>query len=202
MKRSDFYKFLSSVYNAPPTEELVTLLYSAETVNSLLLLCNEAEDYLKSHEPYSEIVQDFHDLMTVPGKKYCTPYEAVYVDTRVVGDKAIGNLLMGPSTIAVQKFYQKAGYEISNQYKELPDYIGLELEFMAMLCVDEENSDESAQSFLILQRQFLTEHLCRWITPFCNKLKSNAQTNVYKAIALITNSFIKDELLYLNGVAE
>lgn len=202
MRRSDFYKFLSSVYNAPPTEELVTLLYSAGTVNSLLLLCKEAKDYLKSCGPYSEIVQDFHDLMMVPGWKYCTPYEAVYIDTRIVGDKIASNLLMGPSTTAVQKFYQKAGFEISNQYKELPDYIGLELEFMAMLCADEENSDEFAQSFLMLQGQFLTEHISRWIKPFCNKLKLNAQTNVYKAIALITDSFIEDELLYLRGVAE
>lgn len=205
MKRSNFYKFLSSVYNSPPTEELVSILYTDDVMNTLSMLDGKIKEYLKGPiEPYSLIVQDFHDLFMVPGEKYCTPYEAVYADKRFIGDTIVGNLLMGPSTVAVQKFFKRVGFEVSKDYKELYDYIGLELEFMALLCEKEENTIDNTphaiSSILKMEMEFVSDHLSKWIPAFTEKLISNAQTNFYKSIGLITNAFIYDEAMYLTDI--
>ena len=79
--------------------------------------------------------------------------------------------LMGESTMAVQELYAEGGFEIDEDFRELPDHIAVELEFLYLLIYDENearrNGDAAALAeILALRRRFLDAHLGRWVGPF------------------------------------
>lgn len=59
------------------------------------------------------------------GKVEAPPYASVYLDE--------DGLVMGQETLAVQAFYESAGFAISPVNQELPDHLAVELEFAAVL---------------------------------------------------------------------
>ncbi len=140
--RAGAYEVLAALYSRPPTEELVAGLLklapspaldalsdgpAAECLRRYALACGGEPDM-------AALRQEFDDLFVVPLGRYVTPYEAVYRDQRLVGERVVGGLLMGPSTVAVLSDYRAGGVEVAPDCGELPDHIGIELNFMAILC--------------------------------------------------------------------
>jgi hypothetical protein len=77
--------------------------------------------------------------------------------------------------MAVAEFYRNAAIEISDTCIEMPDHLGMELEFMARLCrlaavFHEENDQTSLQLCLKLQQEFMNRHLGLWATQCCNEI--------------------------------
>lgn len=80
------------------------------------------------------------------------PYASVYLTAE--------GLVMGHEAFAVKNFYTLAGYGINEEGKELPDHLGVELEFLARLAHDQnlELMDDFRQKHLL---PFLKEILPR-----------------------------------------
>jgi len=68
---------------------------------------------------------EYARLFVGPFHVEAPPYGSVYLETN--------GRLMGESTIAVKKFYQKYGLELDQDFSELPDHISAELEFVYYL---------------------------------------------------------------------
>lgn len=122
------------------------------------------------------------------------PHEAFYLDQ----ERRLG----GNVTIAVEQFYRRAGTSILDRCVEMPDHLGLELEFMAVLCrleSDLGDAGESAarQRCVELQRAFLEEHLSRWAFECCGNVIRQAQYGLYKAIAQYTIEFLRSDRVHL-----
>lgn len=148
---------------------------------------------------YEVANQDYMDLFRVPLSKYVTPYESVYRDKRIVAGREVGSLLMGESTLAVKNMYSRVGLEISKDFAELPDHLGTELYFMYYLCGLEKNAwereeKEEALRLLSIERDFLNDHLSKWISDVCEDMIKKAETDFYKGIATITKAFIFQDL--------
>jgi TorA maturation chaperone TorD len=102
-------------------------------------------------------------------------------------------MTFGPSTRKVQEFYMKVGLQISKDYTELPDYIGLELACMEYLCAREaelNSGSREMENVCNYQKQFLTEHLVCWVPHLCQRIKKNAQTRFYRDLAETTEEFV------------
>ena len=85
--------------------------------------------------------------------------------------------LMQDSTVAVQQLYEEGGFEISEDFRELPDHVAAELEFLYLLIFREteaqRNGDlESTNAMTALRQRFLAEHLGAWIEPFTQAVKA------------------------------
>lgn len=213
--RRNFYKFLASVYLEAPSHEFINAILDPSFLQGLIeTFGNSNSEYLLNFSnsrgtaapcPYYEAVkQDYMDLFRVPLSKYVTPYESVYRDKRIVAGKEVGRLLMGESTLAVKKIYNKAGLEISKDFAELPDHLGTELYFLYHLCEMEKNAwereeKEEALRLLGIERDFLNDHLSKWISDVCDDIIEKAETDFYKGIATITNAFIFEDLKTLRG---
>jgi len=86
----------------------------------------------------------------------------------------------------VVQFYQQEN--LSLQFKELPDHIAVELEFLYFLMAKElmylDNDDlEHSKLCLEKQKQFINRHLANWINDFTDLVIENANSDFYSQIA-------------------
>jgi TorA maturation chaperone TorD len=118
------------------------------------------------------------------------PHEAFYLDM----EQRLG----GRVTIAVEQFYRRAGLPVIEHCIEMPDHLGLELEFMASLCrvqaeMEDGRDPVALQRCMALQTTFLEEHLSRWAFACCDHVVRQARYGLYKAIARFTTEFLRSE---------
>ena len=83
------------------------------------------------------------------------------------------------------------------------DHIGIEFEFMYMLCTAEkkaleENDIEGAANIAQIQKDFLKEHLLEWAPMFLLNVKSEAGTAFYFDVADLALEFMMSDYEYLN----
>jgi len=102
--------------------------------------------------------------------------------------------------MGVEEFYRKYGIQPSTFANEPPDHITTELEFMHYLSFCEGKSDEEEvmHNYVNAQKEFLENHLMKWLPVLCHKLESNARLDYFRLLAGITRSLIEGEMNYLN----
>jgi TorA maturation chaperone TorD len=140
---------------------------------------------------------DFAKLFVGPFQLLAPPYASIYLE----GERKI----MGDSTVDVIERYQEVGLDISKQFKDAPDHIAAELEFMyVLICLEisalQDGISEDMQNSIHRQRAFLKDHLGAWIGPFTELVTANAQTGFYRNLALTTKHFIDEELGELSSL--
>jgi len=91
--------------------------------------------------------------------------------------------------------YKLVGYQKTDNSKEPEDHIAFELDLMAHLCRLTRGSIESGNErytlgYFSLQKQFLQDHLLRWVGKFCDNVKAYAETGFYRGMALVTEGFV------------
>ena len=84
-----------------------------------------------------------------------------------------------------------------------PDHIGVELEFMYMLCVAqkkalEADDKEGVCELLSVQYGFLKDHLLEWAPMFLINAKRESRTPLYHDGAELTLEFMLSDFEYLN----
>jgi putative dimethyl sulfoxide reductase chaperone len=203
--RGDMYRFLSGAFVEPPREVFVAPLLANGFVAELEEIFGAAavEDlrrFVSGFEgDYAGLVQEFQDLFMVPLGRYVTPYEAVYRDERQVGDTRVRGLLMGPSTLALKELYREAGVQIAEDFKDLPDHVGLELACMAFLCDAESRAWErdapaEVRRMRDFQRRLLQDHLLQWVPALCSRIREKAAGPFYRGIARLTQVYLESEV--------
>jgi TorA maturation chaperone TorD len=199
--RGDMYKFLSAVFLEPPTEALVAPLLADGFVEGLeevfgTAVVDDLRQFIREfREDYEGLDQEFQSLFMVPLGRYVTPYEAVYRDEWEVGDSRVRGLLMGPSTLAVKQLYREAGAAISEDFKDLPDHVGLELACMEFLCKAEAQAwdrQDLAEVHRVrgFQTRLLLEHLVEWVPMLCERIREFAAGPLYRGIARLTEAYL------------
>ena len=195
--RRDAYKGLSDCYKLPE-EELINTLEGLERVFGTL--GSEARSHIslvrneiKGREEVDDLKVDYARLFVGPYSLSAPPYGSVYLD----GSRQI----MGNSTMDVQRKYKKAGFDLVDNFKDAPDHIAVELEFMDVLVFQEiEALDGDRSDILELikrQHNFLQVHIGAWVKPFTDLVAENAYTDFYRNLARATLSFINEERVEL-----
>ncbi|MDQ7085797.1 MAG: molecular chaperone TorD family protein [Sulfurovum sp.] len=87
------------------------------------------------------------------------------------------------------------------------DHIGVELEFMYMLCVAVEkalvsNDMEGICELMHVQRAFLKEHLLEWTPLFLINAKRESRTPLYHDATELTLEFLLSDFEYLSDKIE
>ena len=94
--------------------------------------------------------------------------------------------------------------ELSKARVVSPDHIGVELEFMYMLCIaalnalDADDKDSLCELFQV-QRAFLKEHLLEWSPLFLINAKRESRTPLYHDGTELTLEFLLSDFEYLTG---
>jgi len=212
--RQKMYAFLSAAFSqAPSTEGLEAILDDAFLGSATALFSSETlaplRQYVTASADASELQQqaqhEFISLFKVPGAQYVPPYESVFRDTREVAGRKTKGLLMGQSAVDVRKWYHLAALEISDEYKDLPDHICLELNYLAHLCGKEQeftsrNKTAKLKRAREMQRDFLAAHVVSWIGDLRDKIHEKSQHAYYRAIADMAVEFTRRDLLTLEDM--
>lgn len=202
--RSKMYRFLSAAFLEPPGKALVASLLADGFIEEMEEVFGAAAvDDLRQfvggfQEDYEGLDQEFQDLFMVPLGRYVTPYEAVYRDEREVSDDRVQGLLMGPSTLAVKQLYREAGAAVSEDFKDLPDHVGLELACMEFLCEAEARAWEQqglddVHRMRDFQKRLLREHLLLWVPALCGRIREKAPGPFYRGIAGLAEAYLRRE---------
>ena len=197
--RSTFYKFFSSYFLDVPGKEFYQGLVDLENLKDLRDFfrgrgLRHLENFAKNPDrDTSSLKIDYTSLFVAPGPDYVVPYES-YHRSQEEEPK-----LMGQPALEVRREYHMAGAEIT--IKEMPDHLGMELEFMSYLANMETKNlehgmEEEAEKWRDAQYRFLKEHILKWIPEVCTIIERNAETDFYKGGALLLSEFISSEAEY------
>lgn len=134
-----------------------------------------------------ELLVDYTRLFLGPVDILAKPYGSVWLDADAP--------LMGDSTMAVLQHYEDAGFEVDEGFRDLPDHIAVELEFLYVLLFREAEAHlrqdtETLAGLARMRQRFLGEHLAQWVGPFAAAVATGAQTPYYRDLAELTARFV------------
>lgn len=209
--RSKVYLLLSNFYLQRPDRQLLTRLRTPDFINAMRSFLSEDEfiDAIRLLEGFINSIKDIPDneVLDILGVDWTRlfrgikkgygpppPYESVW--------RGEGRI-MGEWTRKVLESYHQAGIGM-DLGDELPDYIGIELKFMARLCYEEssrwkENAISEAGRFLDFEKEFLDNHIQAWVPAFLTEALDEAKTGFYRAILELTQGYIKTDQRYLSS---
>ena len=98
---------------------------------------------------------------------------------------------------AVLEIYSEGGFDIDEDFQELPDHVAVELEFLYLLTFTQNQARQAGDSDALaaseqLQQRFLDAHLGAWIGPFAAAVQAGAETPFYRVLATLTERFVRD----------
>ena len=140
---------------------------------------------LKSERELKDLIWEYTRLFIGPYKLPCPPWESVYTSPK--------KLLMQDAYDEVQKSYEKIGLIINNP-DILPDHIGAELNFLAVLFQKINSEPEKRLSYMNIAKIFCDEHLMKWIPQFTRDMEAAADSSFYKGLARATRDFLMSEI--------
>jgi putative dimethyl sulfoxide reductase chaperone len=184
--RAALYQVLSSAFYPP----------KGDMANVWDAMNRAAEEGAGGSEPdLARLDLEYNRLFVGPGRLPCPPYESVHRSDRP--EMELGTVL-GPSTAEVKKAYTEAGLVIGPAFRDLPDHIAVELEFMHFLCIKELESKGDGAKWHQMQKEFVRSHLKPWVGAFTAKTVANTRSPFYRLAATLLDEFVKDEAEYLD----
>jgi TorA maturation chaperone TorD len=200
-QRINVYGFLARLYRKEILPGFFGQIKSPQFRGALSALGAQLDDDFFSR-PEEELLEDlaveYTRLFLGPGR-HINPHESVHHE-RPDGD---WGSFWGASTVEVKKFIESAGLEYSPDYKDMPDHISVEFEFMQKVIERErdawkEGDGGGALYCLKMEKMFIEQHIARWVPLFCEKIISQAELPFYREMAKVTKDFVEFEEKNIN----
>lgn len=196
LAREDLCRLIAACYYEPDPafeEEGVfdALLAAARAVDDALVAPARSLGEAFRTTDRQTLLLDYTRLFLGPMEVLAKPYGSVWLDAE--------KTLMGDSTLAVLDLYREADFEMDEDFKELPDHVAVELEFLYLLIfrgnealrAGDATRYEQARD---LKQRFVARHLGLWVGQFSEAMKAGAQSRFYRELADLTNRFVISEL--------
>lgn len=191
--KADFCRFLAACYYEPGREFAEERLF-----DSMRDVAARVSPELASHagglgEAFAaasleDLLVDYARLFLGPTQILVQPYGSVWLTDE--------KTLMQDATVAVLDLYRQGGFEMDEGFRELPDHVAAELEFLYLMLFRENeargNGDADAlEKAMRLKQRLLAEHLGRWIGPFTAAIGEHAESDFYRRLAETTGYFVR-----------
>lgn len=203
--RSRLYRLLSQAFAFP-----TTTFYDFVAKGDLLEQLLEMEAHLPYPLPLAEGSPLRQELARVT-VEYVN-FESEYIRLFEVGVSSVpcplyeGVYHGSRKTVMeeVLRFYHYFGLSLSRQWRDLPDHISTEMEFMHFLSFKEtaalhQGDDEG--SYRRAQRDFLQRHLARWLPHLRQRLEGQRPPPFFLALAALAEQYVLSDHHYLQQVA-
>ena len=181
---SDALEMLSSMYLCKPSGEAVEYWKAALSTNASIFLYDLTEavseiDTSSKHE-LDELLWEYTRLFIGPYKLPCPPWESVYTSPK--------RLMMQDAAEQVMNFYREAGLVV-NSADAMPDHIGIELNFLALLLRKSKSGGEAVQKTELIY-DFINDHLVKWVPDFTRDMENASETRFYRTLAGTTRNLV------------
>ena len=198
LARINFYALLSRITMSEIDEGL---LKSIEDDESMLSFFPTYRDWAKKEEmSRKELIEkylnvDFTNLFLL----HLVPYESFYMRDDQMMETGADN--------PVQQLFMDLNFRVELDKARVMsvDHIGVELEFMYMLCDSErkaleDGNMEVAGEIAEIEYHFLKDHLVQWLPMYLLNVKSEAGTAFYYDVADLTLDFVLNDFEYVNAL--
>lgn len=133
------------------------------------------------------LARDHQALFVGPGPLLAPPYESVYLSRE--------HLLFEEQTLQVREAYRAFGLVAPALNREPDDHIGLELHFLAEVCLRsldalDAGDDDRLDATLAAHQAFLTDHLLVWGPDCLGRIREHATTDYFRGVALLTSGLL------------
>lgn len=130
---------------------------------------------------------EYARLFVGPRQVVAPPYGSVYLEE--------GRRVMGDSSLDALRMYREAGLRLHPDFKELPDHIAAELEFLSYLtatalAAEAAGRDEDATRLRDAREDFLDRHLRQWASPFSARITEGTDHPFYRELADCLAAFV------------
>lgn len=195
--RISIYGLISRLMLIEVDEEFVKKIEADDDILSLLPNYKEwsKRDELSTKELIEQYLNvDFTNLFLM----HLVPYESFYIRDDQMIESGGDN--------PVLELYNQLDFrvELAKARVVSSDHIGVELEFMYMLCVAlqkalNEDDKDGACEIMQVQRAFLKEHLLEWTPLFLINAKLESRTPLYHDGAELALEFLLSDYEYINA---
>lgn len=210
--RSQLYGLLARGFTDPPrtladwqarsqgAEELaaaVERLPNGAALAAALRALERTRAGVATQDELDELRRQALELLGNLSTRSFPPYETEY--TRG------GDFRQNQDLADLMGFYQAFGLNLrgSEELRERPDHIAVELEFLHFLCWKEaaarmDADDEHISVCRDAERKFLADHLGRWAELFTRGLEKTAPEGFYPALAALLRGVVTQDLTSLD----
>lgn len=193
--REDLCRFLAGCYYEPGPEFAEERLFGSISAAAQQIHPELAEHARRLGAAFAaadlqDLLVDYTRLFLGAPQALAKPYASVWL----TNDPE----LMQDSAMELLRLYEQGGFEIDPDFRDLPDHVAVELEFLyllihqhnlAMACSDA----DALQALAVLRTAFLVGHLGRWLGPFILAVHDHAQSEFYRELAEFTELFVRLE---------
>lgn len=194
--RADFSRFLAACYYEPTAAFAEERLFESMAAAGERVGAEFAEGARRlgaafGSEGVEALLVDYTRLFLGPVDAKARPYGSVWLGP--------DGLTMQESTMALLALYEEGGFEMAEDFRELPDHVAAELEFLYLLLFRESRAAPGAAAGepadpVVLRRRLLEEHLGKWIGPFSRAMAEGARSAFYRELGSLTSRFVAQEV--------
>lgn len=202
LAREELCRFLAGCYYEPGPEFAEERLFdsiaaAAQRVDAELAVHAQRLAAAFAAAPLETLLVDYTRLFLGAPQALAKPYASVWLSGQPE--------LMQESVDALLQMYAQGGFDIDPDFKDLPDHVAVELEFLYLLNYQihrapDEGGDGERQSLQALRSAFLSGHLGRWLGGFILAVHDHAQSDFYRELAEFTELFVRLEGQQQDGV--
>lgn len=165
------------------------LCYALEALDHTALPKARELRRLAGETDYQQLCVEFTRLFIGPFQTAAPPYASWYLE---------GSKLMGESTVQVMNTYIASGVMIDRQFRDLPDHIAAECEFIYYLLSNLQRITESESPSVVGEIQsaydtFVRTHISTWLPAFCARIIGQTHLPYFRALAAVTEQFVMEE---------
>lgn len=198
--REDLCRFLAACYYEPAVEFVEEKMFDS-MLEAASRIDPELAEYARKlgvaffAQDMQTLLIDYTRLFLGPVQPLAQPYGSFWLSGQTT--------LMQDSTMAVLELYEQGGFNMDEEFRDLPDHVAVELEFLYLLIFTQNQARRSGNvnelvATKALQRRFLAEHLGAWIGPFAEAVKAGAETEFYRDLAGFTARFVQMQMASLH----
>jgi TorA maturation chaperone TorD len=195
MARADLCRFLAACYYQPGPEFAEEKLFDSMLAAAsrahpdLAISARRLGEAFAAEDPEALLV-DYTRLFLGPVDTLAKPYGSIWLRR--------DNTLMEESTVAVHQLYAEGGFDIDEGFRELPDHVAAELEFLYLLLFRATEAQgkgdlDALAALTDLRQRFLAAHLGAWMGPFTAAMKAGAQSAFYRELADLSARVVRLE---------
>jgi len=204
--RRAIYAFLTTIYAKELTKQF--LLDLATKRDFFLSLARDpetkgtelAEGFKALADFASDVKEEALDDIQL---QLAAEYAGLFLGVRQLPPHPSESAYMSADHLIMQKprddvlmLYRTMGLEKNSDFTEPEDHIALELQFMAHLSAKtteaiRTGNQTDARKYLEVQREFLNDHLMKWVPLLVADILKSGRREFYKAVAKVTKGFIE-----------
>lgn len=193
--REDLCRYLAACYYEPSKDFSDEHLFDSMLAAASAIDPGLAESARKlgaafAAQDLQTLLVDYTRLFIGPSQPMAMPYASFWLT-----DDASKR---HEATMAVLDFYEQGGFDVSDDFRELPDHVAAELEFLYLLIFSRNqaqpgSSADELSAANALHHRFVTDHLAAWIGRFAAAIRAGADTAFYRELAEFTERFVRLE---------